>query len=92
MRYYISSLPVGSSFNTNIHNHWEVENKLHWTLDMTFREDRQRKRSRMAAQNFSILTKFAFNLLKRDKSKPSLVNKRLKAAWDWQFLMHLLQI
>ena len=46
----------------------------------------------MAAQNFSILTKFTFNLLKKDKSKISLVNKRLKATWDWQFLMHLLQI
>ena len=59
---------------------------------MTFREDQQRKRRRMAAQNFSILTKFAFNLLKKDKSKASLRNKRLKAAWDWNFLMHLLQI
>ena len=92
VRHYISSLPTNSPFNTYIRSHWEVENKLHWTLDMTFREDRQRKRSRMAAQNFSILTKFAFNLLKRDKSKLSLVNKRLKAAWDWQFLMQLLQI
>ena len=55
---------------------------------MTF----QRKRRRMAAQNFSILTKFAFSLLKKDKSKASLRNKRLKAAWDWNFLMNLLQI
>lgn len=91
-RFYISSLPAGSHFNTYIRSHWEVENKLHWTLDMTFGEDGQRKRSRMAAQNFSILTKFALNLLKKDKSKASLRNKRLKAAWDWNFLMHLLQI
>jgi len=92
VRYYISSLPVGSSFNTNIHNHWEVENKLHWTLDMTFCEDQQRKRCKIAAQNFALVRKFALNALKKDKSKLSLVNKRLKAAWDWQFLMHLLQI
>lgn len=91
-RFYISSLPANAPFNTYIRNHWEVENKLHWTLDMTFREDQQRKRRRMTAQNFSILTKFAFNLLKKDKSKISLRNKRLKAAWDWNFLMHLLQI
>ena len=81
-RFYISSLPTDSPFNTYIRNHWEVENKLHWTLDMTFREDRQRKRSKMAAQNFSILTKFAFNLLKKDKSKLSLVNKRLNRRSD----------
>ena len=91
-RFYISSLPTGSPFNNYIRNHWEVENKLHWTLDMTFREDQQRKRCNMAAQNFSILTKFAFNLLKKDKSKTSLRNKRLKAAWNWNFLMNLLQI
>ena len=40
VRYYISSLPTDSPFNIYIRSHWEVENKLHWTLDMTFREDR----------------------------------------------------
>ena len=78
--------------NTYIRNHWEVENKLHWTLDMTFREDQQRKRCKMAAQNFSLVRKFALNTLKKDKSKLSLVNKRLKAAWNWGYLMQLLQI
>lgn len=92
VRYYISSLSTNSSFNTYIRSLWKVENNLHWTLDMTFRKDQQRKRSKMTTQNFSILAKFAFNLLKKDKSKLSLVNKRLKAAWDWQFHMQLLQI
>lgn len=92
VRYYISSLPTDSRFNTYIRNHWEVENKLHWTLDMTFHEDQQRKRSKMAAQNFSLVRKFALNILKKDNSKLSLVNKRLKAAWNWSYLMQLLQI
>ena len=90
--YYISSLPTNSPFHTYICSHWEVENKLHWTLDMTFREYQQRKRSKMAAQNFSLVRKFALNALKKDKSKLSLVNKRLNAAWDWDYLMQLLQI
>jgi hypothetical protein len=59
---------------------------------MTFREDQQRKRCKMAAQNFSLVRKFALNVLKKDKSKLSLVNKRLKAAWDWGYLMQILQI
>ena len=92
VRYYISSLPTDSHFNTYIRNHWEVENKLHWTLDMTFHEDQQRKRSKMAAENFSLVRKFALNILKKDNSKLSLVNKRLKAAWNWSYLMQLLQI
>lgn len=92
VRYYISSLPPQSPFNTYIRSHWEIENKLHWTLDMTLGEDQQRKRSKMAAQNFSLIRKFALNILKRDNSKTSLVNKRLKAAWNWGYLMNLLQI
>jgi hypothetical protein len=59
---------------------------------MTFHEDQQRKRSKMAAQNFSLVRKFALNILKKDNSKLSLVNKRLKAAWNWSYLMQLLQI
>lgn len=91
-RFYISSLPVDSPFNAYIRSHWGVENKLHWTLDVVFGEDQQRKRSQMAAQNFSLITKFALNLLRKDRSKMSLKCKRLRAAWDWNFLMKLLQI
>ena len=45
-RYYISSLSTDNKdFNKYIRDHWQVENNLHWTLDMAFREDEQRKRS-----------------------------------------------
>lgn len=91
-RFYISSLPADSPFNAYIRSHREDENKLHWTLDMTFGEDQQRKRCKKAAENFSLIRKFAFNLLKKDKTKLSLKNKRLKAAWDFGYLLHLLQI
>ena len=90
--FHISSLPTNSPSNTCIRSHWEVGNKLHWTLDMTSRENRQRKRCKMTAQNSSLVRKFALNVLKKDKSKLSLVNKRLKAAWNWGYLMQLLQI
>ena len=73
-RFHISSIPTNSPSNTCIRSHWEVGNKLHWTLDMTFRKNQQRRRCKMAAQNFSILTKFAFNLLKKDKSSASETN------------------
>jgi predicted transposase YbfD/YdcC len=69
-----------------------VENKVHWTLDVVFDEDRQRKRTKNAAQNFSFIRKIALNLLKQDKSKGSLVTKRLKAGWDEKFLLSLLKI
>lgn len=89
-RYYISSLvEEASHLNTYIRQHWGVENKLHWSLDMIFNEDRQRKRAKNAADNFSYIRKIGLNLLKKDTSKGSLVTKRLKAGWDDKFLMSL---
>jgi predicted transposase YbfD/YdcC len=92
-RYYISSLPTESDFNNHIRNHWAVENNLHWTLDMVFREDEQRKRAKYTAENFAIVRKIALNLLKKDENKKnSLRAKRLKAGWDKEYLIELLKI
>ncbi|MDR3253178.1 MAG: ISAs1 family transposase, partial [Tannerella sp.] len=68
-----------------------VENSLHWTLDMVFREDEQRKRTGLAAENFAVIRKIALNLLKKDTGKESLRSKRLKAAWNKDFLIQLLK-
>jgi predicted transposase YbfD/YdcC len=90
-RFYISSLSANNDFNKYIRNHWAVENNLHWTLDMTFREDEQRKRANHAAANFAIVRKIALNLLKKDRGKESLRSKRLKAAWNKDFLIEILK-
>ena len=60
-------------------------------LDMVFREDEQRKRANHAAKNFAIVRKIALNLLKKDKEKESLCSKRLKAAWNKDFLINILK-
>ncbi len=93
-RFYISSLlDQAKNYNSYIRQHWGVENSLHWTLDMTFGEDYQRKRKDKAAQNFSLIQKFALNLLKKDNSiKASLKSKRLMAGWDDKFLMKILGV
>lgn len=92
-RFYISSvLDNAAGFNGFIRDHWGIENRLHWTLDMVFDEDRQRKRTKNSAENFSFIRKIALNLLKKDTSKGSLVSKRLKAGWDDNFLLQLLKI
>lgn len=79
-RHYISSLAEEAThFNTYIRQHWGVENKLHWSLDMVFDEDRQRKRIKNAANNFSFIRKISLNLLKKETSKASLVTKRLRS-------------
>jgi predicted transposase YbfD/YdcC len=92
-RYYISSLrPDAAKLNTAIRQHWGIENKLHWVLDVAFGEDLSRKRAGHAAQNFSLLNRIALNLLKQDKtSKLGVHGKRLAAAWDHDYLLRLLR-
>ncbi|MEA1875380.1 MAG: ISAs1 family transposase [Bacteroidota bacterium] len=94
IRLYISSVQADAkSFNSFIRQHWGVENSLHWTLDVTFREDAQRKRNGQAANNYALIEKIALNLLKSEKSKNmSIKSKRLVAAWDNKFLLKILKI
>jgi predicted transposase YbfD/YdcC len=91
-RLYISSLNSSAKeLNNFIRQHWGIENSLHWTLDMTFNEDRQRKRDKNSAQNFAQAQKIALNLLKNEGStKMSIRTKRLKAAWDNNFLLKII--
>ena len=91
-RYYISSLLTGAKeLQRTIRLHWGIENKLHWVLDVAFSEDASRKRAGNASQNFSILSKIALNLLKNDTSeKQGIKGKRLKAAYDQNYLIKIL--
>jgi len=91
-RYYISTLqPDAARLNAAIRQHWGIENKLHWVLDVAFGEDQSRKRAGNAAQNFSLLNRIALNLIRKDQStKGSVRGKRLQAAWDDAFLWQLL--
>jgi len=64
---------------------------MHWVLDFAFREDHSRLRKGHSAQNFAILRRIALNLLKQDKAtKLGIKNKRLKAAWNRDYLFMLL--
>ncbi|MEO8990294.1 MAG: ISAs1 family transposase, partial [Acidobacteriaceae bacterium] len=77
-RFYITSLaPDAARLNSIVRQHWGIENKLHWALDVGFGEDASRKRTGNAAQNFSIINRIALNLLKQDKSsKRGIKGKR----------------
>lgn len=91
-RYYISSLPGEPNLlNTVVRTHWTIENQLHWVLDVAFREDDSRVRRGYAPENLAVLRHIALNLLKREHtSKLSIQNKRLRAAWDNDYLLQIL--
>ena len=93
-RYYLSSLPLGvETFARAVRGHWGVENKLHWVLDVHFREDQSRARAGYAAENLATLRRLAFNLLKSEKTKKrGIRGKQLNASWDHAYLLRLLGI
>jgi len=81
-RFYIASLPADPQLILHAtRSHWSVENRLHWVLDVIFREDRCRIRKDYAALNLALVRKIVLNLLRQDTSCAlPLKRKRLKAA------------
>jgi predicted transposase YbfD/YdcC len=93
-RYYLSSMTADAeTFNNLVRNHWSIENRLHWHLDVTFREDQCRTRKDNAPENMATLRKIALQALKQEqtKKKESIKTKRNIAAWNDQYLLDILQ-
>jgi predicted transposase YbfD/YdcC len=94
-RYYISSLTNTSAKELLqiIRAHWKIENSLHWVLDIAYREDESRIRNGYAGQNFALMRKITFNLLKQEQTvKAGIKAKRLNAGWDHSYLLGVLGI
>ena len=92
-RYYISSESGLSAnyFNALVRGHWGIENQLHWHLDVTFKEDASRARIGNAPENLSTLRKLALQIISGQKDKLSIRKRRLKAAYDENYLRKLLE-
>ena len=91
-RYYISSraAPAGQLLAA-VRSHWSIENSLHWTLDVTFREDQCRVRKDHGPQNLATLRQISHNLLKNEHTlKVGIQGKRLNAGWREDYLLKVL--
>jgi predicted transposase YbfD/YdcC len=92
VRYYIlSKILTARRFGTLARSHWGIENSLHWQLDMSFDEDRNRTRKDHAPANLAVLRRIALSLLKNEaSSKVGVRNRRLTAAWNTDYLHKVL--
>jgi predicted transposase YbfD/YdcC len=91
-RYYISSLAINAQkFAEYVREHWQIENSLHWVLDVQFNEDDYRIRKDNSPENFAVLRHIAHNLLNQEKSlKVGVKRKRNRAGWDDDYLFKVL--
>lgn len=92
IRYYISSLsPDAAQHARIVRCHWGIENKVHWVLDVAFREDHSRIRKGYGPENMALLRHIALNKLKNETTfKRGIKAKRKKAGWNDDYLIKVL--
>lgn len=78
-RYYISSEQVNiKEFSIATRQHWAIENKIHWHLDFTFRQDNNTTTNKKTLLNLEIIHKFVLAILSRAKPKYKLSLKVIR--------------
>jgi len=91
--YYLLSAPLTPErLNAVVRHHWEVENRLHWRLDVVMNEDQDRTRLGHGPQNLAVLRHMALNAMQQEPSKDSLRGKLQRAAWNDTYLAKVLAL
>jgi predicted transposase YbfD/YdcC len=94
-RFYISSLPPDAShLATAIREHWHIENRLHWCMDVIFADDPMRARTHYAAHNLAVLKQLTLNLIRLNPAprKDGIKVQRLIASTSDSFRSQLLAL
>ncbi|HRO13333.1 ISAs1 family transposase, partial [Amaricoccus sp.] len=91
-RFFISSRALSAAeAATAVREHWAIENRLHWVLDVTFADDQSRLRRGHGARNMATVRHFALNLVRTATDKRSLKSRRKIAGWDPDYLEALIR-
>ncbi len=91
-RYYLSSAKLdAATFARAVRGHWGIENRLHWVLDVAFKDDLARLRTGHAPENMAVVKHMAINLLRQAKPTSSIKNRRKRAGWNTSYLESLLR-
>ena len=90
--YLLSTALPPERFNEVVRQHWGIENRLHWRLDVVMNEDHDRTRLGNGPQNLAVLRHMALNAIQKEGSKGSLRGKLKRAGWDNDYLTRLIAI
>ena len=92
-RYFLSSHKSSDKrLPAYIRNHWSIENKLHWVLDVHMKEDNDQKSERKSVRSFALLKRIALNVVRtKDTTPKRSVRRKLKhSGWDNNYLLKML--
>jgi predicted transposase YbfD/YdcC len=91
-RYYLASTPLdAAAFARAVRGHWGIENRLHWVLDVVFKDDLARLRTGHGPANMAVVKHMAMNLLRHAEPAISLKNRRKRAGWNVAYLESLIR-
>ncbi len=91
-RYFLLSERLGPErFLKTVRSHWAVENSLHWVLDVTMDEDRQRNRTDSGPENLALMRRLALNVARVAPGKDAMRGKLKKAGWSDEALIELVR-
>lgn len=93
-RYYITSLACeASAVLSAIRQYWAIENTVHWTLDVTLKEDMSRIRKGNTPQNMATIRHVTLNMIQNYKKKTNMSVRRIikNAGWHQQFLFDVMK-
>ncbi len=91
IRYFIASRALGAADAAEaVREHWAIENRLHWVLDVAFGDDLSRLRKGHGARNMATVRHFALNLVRAERHKSSIKSRRKRAGWSTDYLQSIL--
>jgi predicted transposase YbfD/YdcC len=91
-RYYLASARLDAAgLARAVRGHRGIENRLHWVLDVVFRDDLARLRTGHGPENMAVVKHMALNLLRQAQPSTSLKNRRKLAGWNLDYLDRLIR-
>ena len=92
VRYYITSGDITPErFGEAVRGHWSIESVMHWSLDVSMREDDCKIYANNGAENLSTVRRAVLNVLKKDRSIDGGVKAKQKmAGYNEDYLTNVL--